>query len=68
MERRTELADRIVKYLAKIYPKSATLAEIAKALRMHSCSADPWISSLLANRQIEVLGKKGRSNTYRLKK
>jgi predicted transcriptional regulator with HTH domain len=68
MERRTELADRIEKYLSKIHPKSATLSEIAKALRIQSCSADSWISSLVANRQIEISGKRGRSNLYRLKK
>ncbi|MGA2239179.1 MAG: hypothetical protein ABSG74_08205 [Candidatus Bathyarchaeia archaeon] len=67
MERRTELAERIVEYLRKIHPKSATLSEIAKALHLQSCSADPWISSLVANRQIEIAGKKGRSNQYRLK-
>jgi len=68
MERRTELADRIVDYLGKIYPKSATALEIAKALRMQSCSANPWISSLMANREIEIVGKKKRSNLYRLKR
>jgi len=68
MERRTEFAERIVEYLRKIHPRSATLSEIAKALRMQSCSADPWISSLVANRQIEISGKKGQSNLYRLKK
>jgi predicted transcriptional regulator with HTH domain len=68
MERRTDLAERIEEYLRKIYPKSATLSEIAKALHMQSCSADPWISSLVANRQIEMLRKKGRSNLYRFKR
>jgi len=68
MERQTKLADKIVEYLEKIYPKSATISEIAKALRMQSCSANPWLSSLLANRQIETVGRKGRSNLYRLKK
>ena len=67
MERRTEIIDKVTSYLKKIYPGSATASEIAKALGIEACSASPWISSLLADRQIEVSGKKGRSSLYRLK-
>jgi len=67
MERQTVIVDKVTGYLKKIYPKSATASEIAKALGIQACSADPWISSMLANRQIEVTGKRGRSNLFRLK-
>jgi len=68
MERRTEIVDKVTGYLKKIYPKSATASQIAKAIGIESCSTNPWISSLLANRQIELAGKKGHSNLYKLKR
>jgi predicted transcriptional regulator with HTH domain len=65
---RTELVDKIIRYLRKIYPRAATASLISKESGVASCSADSWISSLLADRTIEIVGKKGRSNLYRLKK
>jgi len=68
MGRRVEVVDSIIHYLRKIYPKAATASQISKEVGFESCTTNPWISSLLADRVIEIVAKKGRSNLYRLRR
>jgi len=55
-------------YLKRIYPKSATKAEIFSAVRIKGCCGDTSLDTLVVRREIEVSGKKGRYNLYRYKK
>ena len=64
MPRKTTYAKRIVDYLEEIYPETATMSEISKALEIKSCSLNPWMQTLVANRDVEIKGKKGSSNLY----
>ena len=63
----TEYAKKIVEYLEAIYPERATMSEISKALGIKSCSLNPWMQTLVASKDVEITGKKGRSNLYGLR-
>ena len=65
MSPRAEIGRQIIEYLKRIYPKTATVSDISRATRLQSCSVHPWLSTLLADRDVEIAGKKGRSNLYR---
>lgn len=68
MSPKVEIGQQIVDYLERIYPEAATVSDISGAVGLQSCSVHPWLSTLVANRNIETVGKKGRSNLYRLVK
>ena len=61
----TDIAQSIVNYLKKIYPKSATKSEIFSEIGISGCVGESWIKTLVTAREIEVVGKKGRYNLYR---
>jgi hypothetical protein len=62
------IAETIQDYLKRIYPKSATKAEIFSALGVKGCCGDTSLDTLVVRRIVEVSGKKGRRNLYRYKK
>jgi len=68
MKTRTEYAKRIIDYLEGIYPEPANMSQISKALRISACSLNPWMQTLVANRDVEIVEKKGKSNLYRLRR
>ena len=68
MNPRPEIGQRILDCVKEAYPESRTLREISKAVGIQSCSVHPWIDTLLSSRDIEISGKKGRSNLYRFVK
>jgi len=68
MQTRTEYAKRIIDYLEGIYPEPANMSEISKALGIRACSLNPWMQTLVANRDVEIIGKKGKSSLYRLRR
>lgn len=63
-----ELAERMRKYLEKIYPESATKKEIFTEVGVRACAGDTWLRTLVVNRDVQVVGKKGRYNLYRFEK
>ena len=64
----TDMTETIKAYLEKIYPRSATKAEIFSVLGIKGCCGDTSLDTLVVRRSVEITGKDGRRNLYRYKK
>jgi len=62
-----DISQKIEDYLKSIYPKSATKAEIFKAVGLESCFGGTSLDTLVVRRKIVVSGKRGSSNLYSCK-
>lgn len=63
-----DIAERIKKYLKRIYPASATKKEIFSAVGVKGCTGGTWLKTLEVGRNIKVSGKKGKYNLYQYNK
>jgi len=59
------MAQKILDYLKSIYPRAETKREICSSTRVSYCTVGKWLRTLVADRKVEICGKKGRCNLYR---
>jgi len=64
---RVRSALSVIGYINKIYPREITGNEICEALGLSNCTVQRALQTLVARGEIEISGKRGRSNLYRYK-
>lgn len=67
MSKRTEAANDIKNHLSSLPGSSATKKEMMEQLGMDYCTFDRAMKTLRSRNRVEVAGKKGRENLYKIK-
>jgi hypothetical protein len=68
LAKKVDIGKAIRDYLKKIYPHSATKKEILSGIGVSGCAGESWFETLVASREIVMVGKQGRQNLYQYKK